>query len=1249
MRYYILLCFIFLTSSLEVSCQSIIDTIGKPLYVTNETFTDVAPLYDVVISFPNVEVDDAYEYKTKESRAKYVYQKLWNHALSTQKTAIDYLKNHHKEHQSFYIVNMVRAKLDSTDIKYLKALPEVMDIIPNGKMEMARPARENPAEKRTTEWGLDMIKAPDVWALGYTGQGVVIGGQDTGYKWDHDALKDKYRGWDGTTADHDYNWHDAIHTTAGSNPCGSDSPVPCDDHNHGTHTMGTMVGDDGAGNQIGVAPGAKWIGCRNMDLGNGTLSTYVECFEWFLAPYPVGGTPAQGDPSKSPDVINNSWSCPASEGCNSSNYAIMETAMENLRNSGVVIVVSNGNSGSNCSTTFSPPAFYLNAFSVGATNASDQIAGFSSRGPVLYDASNRLKPNVSAPGQSVRSCIKNGGYAVYSGTSMAGPHVAGTVALMLSANPSLKGHVEKIERIIEQTTVPKSTSQDCGPVAGTDTPNNTYGYGRIDALAAVNRALDSLYVPYIKVDQFGYKPNGPKIAIISDPNTGYNSGGNYTPPPLMYLKDAFTHEILFSATPIPWKGGAVDSLSGDKVWRFDFSSFTTPGQYYISDNQGERSEDFAISEDVYDPVLATAFKTFYYQRCGVPKDSAYAGAGYYDPACHIQDTQCKYIQDPYNPSFYKDLSGGWHDAGDHSKYVNYTYRTVINMLMAYELNPQAWNDNMGIPESGNGIPDLLDEIKVELDWLMKMQDGDGGVYSIVGTLNYATASPPSADNADRYYGPKTTSASFSVSSIFALASMQYKKLCAPGMDVYAADLEAKAIQAYNWATANPNVTYDNTVDVIASSNQETDAYERNMRHLVAAIYLYALTGNNTYKSYAETHYTDTHMIQWGYIYPFEPITQSALMFFAHTPGTSSTVSNAIINVYKSEMETFQQNLPSITGDSSAYMAFLAKEDITWGSNRDMCEKGNMYQLYKHYNLNPTNDSLSTLAMDGIIHYMHGVNPNALAYLTNMESMGADRSVNTIYHEWFKDGSLLWDDNRTSTFGPPPGFVPGGPNPQYALDGCCPAACGSENPLCVSLSPPMNQPALKSYYEWNADWPQNSWSVTENAIYYQAAYLLLLSQSISTVPASTTMGSRVIVKDDNLVIDAPSEGVVLTSPAGTKYRLVADANGNISTTNVTSISSPKTIVKNAFLYIDNAGGGILQKENQNDYRLIYATKTGKLLASTTVPLAVNVKKSGGDLWIDQYMMGLILKDSDGYCYLIQVDDAGKLCVSAIGCE
>jgi len=455
----------------------------------------------MVVLKVQADVSMAKELRTKEAKGQFVFDQLRNVAANTQPTIIQTIESKGAPYQSFSIVNAIWSMGDIALIEALARMEGVETIVSNPKIGFHEPIMEAPNSIgiRTLEWGITNINADDVWAMGYSGQNVVIGGQDTGYEWDHSALKEKYRGWDGSTADHNYNWHDAIHTNAGSNPCGTDSTVPCDDHNHGTHTMGTMVGDDGGANEIGVSPSSTWIGCRNMDNGNGTPATYIECFEWFLAPTDLNG--ANPDASKAPHVINNSWGCPTSEGCNTGNFSIMEMAVENLRSAGIVVVVSAGNSGSNCETVNSPAAIYEGSFTVGATNSNNDIAGFSSRGPVTVDGSSRMKPNVSAPGVGVRSAIRNNGYASFNGTSMAGPHVAGAVALVISANPNLAGDVETIETIIESTAITRTSTQTCGGVPGSNVPNNTYGFGKIDVLAAVNAAIAAL--PITILDFFG--------------------------------------------------------------------------------------------------------------------------------------------------------------------------------------------------------------------------------------------------------------------------------------------------------------------------------------------------------------------------------------------------------------------------------------------------------------------------------------------------------------------------------------------------------------------------------------------------------------------------------------------------------------------------------------------------------------------------------------------------------------------------
>ena len=219
-----------------------------------------------------------------------------------------------------------------------------------------------------------------------------------GVRWTHNALKPHYRGWDGVNANHNYNWHDSIHDSVG-NPCGNDSPFPCDDFFHGSHTTGTAIGDDGMGNQIGMAPGAKWIGCRNMDQGNGTPARYIECMQFFLAPYPINCTPDQGDPTKAPDITINSWGCPPSEGCTVGNE--LQAAVEAQAAAGIQMVVAAGNSGSGCSTVSDPPSFYEASYTAGAlVTGTDTIASFSSRGPVTRTAATGINRTLRPLGQT---------------------------------------------------------------------------------------------------------------------------------------------------------------------------------------------------------------------------------------------------------------------------------------------------------------------------------------------------------------------------------------------------------------------------------------------------------------------------------------------------------------------------------------------------------------------------------------------------------------------------------------------------------------------------------------------------------------------------------------------------------------------------------------------------------------------------------------------------------------------------------
>jgi subtilisin family serine protease len=438
-----------------------------------------------VVLADQADLSQAVSLQTKAEKGRYVHNSLLNKAQTTQGPILQWLRQRGLEHQPFYIVNAIVVKGTREVAQALAARPDVARIEGNPQIQNhfpqpeavdeAPPYLQQPA---TIEPGINYTHAPQVWALGFTGQGIVVASGDTGVRWTHNALKPHYRGWDGMVADHDYNWHDSIHNSVG-NPCGNDSPFPCDDLGHGTHTTGTMIGDDGMGNQIGMAPGAKWIGCRNMDANNGTPARYIECMQWFLAPTRIGG--GDPDPTKAPDITNNSWECPPSEGCS---FDTLQAAVEAQAAAGIMMVSAAQNSGPSCSTVQNPPGLYAATYTAGAlVTGSDTIATFSSRGPVIADGSGRIKPDITAPGTGTRSSYNtsDNAYANLSGTSMATPHTAGAMALLWSAIPSLRHQLSASRDAINNSAV-HIASTACG---GAGPPNNVYGWGRLDIFAAV--------------------------------------------------------------------------------------------------------------------------------------------------------------------------------------------------------------------------------------------------------------------------------------------------------------------------------------------------------------------------------------------------------------------------------------------------------------------------------------------------------------------------------------------------------------------------------------------------------------------------------------------------------------------------------------------------------------------------------------------------------------------------------------------
>lgn len=591
--------------------------------------------------------------------------------------------------------------------------------------------------------------------------------------------------------------------------------------------------------------------------------------------------------------------------------------------------------------------------------------------------------------------------------------------------------------------------------------------------------------PLIRIDQFGYRPNQQKIAVISDPQTGFNANESFTPGTLYQVRKEFTNEVVWTGIPEAWKNGATHTQSGDKGWWIDFSSFHSTGTFHLLDVQKNvRSYPFRIAESAYKDALREACRMFYYQRIGFAKNTPYANSKWTDGASYLgpeQDTEARSRWAKNDPSTARDVRGGWMDAGDENKYTTFAEGVILQLMQAYRYKPDVFTDHFNIPESNNGISDLLDEVKWELDYFIRTQDATGtdGLLLKVGVDNYNSVSPPSADTRKRYYLPECTSATLSGAAMFASAGLVYRNEMYEDLQNYGEELIDRAKKAWARAkvTTNNFTTFETNCDDgdIKSGDADRSEDAQLESAVIAAVYLYAATGAAEYKTFVETQYSLIEPVKNSWWGPYKTNVEEALLFYSGQQGVSIAVSEHIRSQKKNMDYLFSIN--DLNSQTDLYRAYMEDWAHHWGSNFVRANCGTMNLDFIAHDINPDKAGQYYNAAEQYLHWLHGCNPLGMMMLSNMYSFGGDFCPNEIYHTWFADGTI-YDNALTSPNGPPPGYVTGGPNKDFSVP---------------QISPPGNQPPQKSYKDFNTGWPENSWEISEPAIYYQAAYILLLSR------------------------------------------------------------------------------------------------------------------------------------------------------------
>jgi len=449
----------------------------------------------------------------------------------------------------------------------------------------------------------------------------------------------------------------------------------------------------------------------------------------------------------------------------------------------------------------------------------------------------------------------------------------------------------------------------------------------------VDYSADRPYAPSININQVGYRPDSRKVAVFRD------------------VKDQTEFKVVNAETKETVYTGKLENKkenkSADEInWQGDFSSVKEAGKYYISCDGLDDSYTFEIGNKVYSNLIDDSVRMLYLQRCGVKVEDSEFG----HDACHTS------MATIYGTSEKIDVSGGWHDAGDYGRYVVPAAKAVADLLYAYEAAPELYSDSIGIPESGNGTPDVLDEARFELEWMLKMQASDGGVYHKVSCATFPAYVMPTKETGELIVTPVSSTATADFCASMALASEFYKDHDAD----FAKKCMDAAEKAWAWLEKNPNFLFSNPKDIVTGEyGDRTDKDERYW----AAVQMYRATGDKKYISGVSSTYTG---LDWSTVGDYGNIALLTMKDADKSSDLYAKAKAAVINQADSMVKTV---------DASSYGSSIT--EYNWGSNMTIANSGIILGLAERL----TGEQKYMNAANAQLGYLLGVNPVATCFVS----------------------------------------------------------------------------------------------------------------------------------------------------------------------------------------------------------------------------------------------------------------------------